>query len=311
MRRLLPALAALCAFAAAASPGLQREEARSEALIVLDITRSMNTRDMQGQSRLDFARSALTGWLGDLPCGSRIGLAIFSERRSLTLITPVEICEDYESLAGILESIDWRMAWEGDSLISKAVNHAMARAAGLDVALVFVTDGHEAPPLPYEGPARPGGETPGGLILGVGGASPSPIPLFNDEGREAGFYGSADVQQFPARIGPPPEDASERPGYHPRQNPYGEADLEGASEHLSMLRETHLREIAAARGLGYLPLAAGSAALSAALVNHARPAKVSARFDISPWLGLSAAVLILALWLMPLLPQDTKRKEVL
>ncbi|MDD2869762.1 VWA domain-containing protein [Neomegalonema sp.] len=303
--RLAPPLAAAAfALTAALGPSLPLQRDLRDALITVDVTRSMNVRDMNGLSRLEAAHAALRLWIADQPCGTRVGLAIFTERRSLTLFEPVEVCADFATLSAALAALDWRMAWEGDSMISRGLDHALKRAEELKAGLIFVTDGHEAPPLPYSGPNRFAGESPGGVILGVGGDTPSPIPKFDDLGREAGFYGPHDVQHAPARVGPPPADAESRPGFHPRNNPYGEADLEGA-EHLSALRADHLQELAAGRGLVFLRLSEGPQALSAAFAapkaagTGARMRRIPAPFDLSPFFGALALLALLVGWFAP------------
>lgn len=308
-RVLLPSLVVLCALLALVAPGVSRRAAVTDVLLVVDITRSMNVRDMAGESRLEFARSRLKAWIAGRPCGSRVALGLFTERRSLTLFEPLEVCADYASLTGALEGLDWRMAWEGDSLISRGLNHALSRAAALEAALLFVTDGHEAPPLPYEGPTAFRGESPGGVVLGVGGTEPAPIPKFDDLGREDGFYAAEDLQQAPARFGAPPPDAESRPGYHPRNNPYGEADLEG-SEHLSRRQDAYLSDLSAARGLSYLTPEAGPDRIEAALRAAARlPARqMTLSQSLAPLFGAIGAALLAALWLASLFPRQTTRK---
>lgn len=296
MRRILPplivtALALLAAF----RPGFLREQRVSDALVIVDITRSMNVRDMGGESRLDYTRHAMRDWIATRPCGSRIGLGVFTERRSLTLFEPIEVCESFAAIEGALFGLDWRMAWDGDSMISKGLNYAVERAAELDVPLIFITEGQESPPLPYSGADAFRGDSPGGLVLGAGGDTPAPIPFHDDLGREVGFYGPEDVQHAPARIGPAPEDASERPGYHPRNNPYGESDLEG-SEHLSELRTSYLQDLAQERGLGFLRLDAGTAAIDRALAENAPQHLVRARQSLSPPIALAALILLVAIW---------------
>ncbi|RMC36614.1 vWA domain-containing protein [Paracoccus alkanivorans] len=295
-RVVLPATVTGLALLAALGLGIPRKQHLTDALVVVDITRSMNVRDMQGESRLDYVRRALRDWIAARPCGSRIGLALFTERRSVTLFEPVEICADFSSVAGSLAGLDWRMAWEGDSMISKGLDYSLDRARELGVPLIFVTDGHEAPPLPYAGPAGFAGDSPGGLILGVGGDAPAPIPKFDDLGREVGFYDPEDVQHAPARIGAPPSDASERPGYHPRNNPYGESDLEG-NEHLSELRQVYLQDLAEDRELGFLRLADGGAAIDRALLQYAPTHSVRVTRSLSPLIGAAGLLLLIALWL--------------
>lgn len=295
--RAAPAgLAAGLAVLAAVDPAVPASTALRDALVVVDVTRSMNTRDMAGTSRFEAMREGLRDWIGQQPCGTRIGLGIFTERRSLTLFDPVEVCADFPSLSGTLSALDWRMAWEGDSMISKGLNHAMARAETLDVALVFVTDGQEAPPLPYSGPEPYDGTCPAGVIVGAGGDGPAPIPKFDEYGRETGFYDSGDVQHAPARRGPPPPDAASRPGYHPRNNPYGEADLEG-TEHLSALRADYLQELARTCGLGFVRLSDGPEALDAAMSEWVPARRQDAPRGLAPVFGTLALLALLSGWL--------------
>lgn len=301
-RFLALAAAALLAATAAMDPRLAGARAARDLFIVVDVTQSMNVRDMGGGlSRIDAAKAAAADLLSRQPCGARVGLGVFTERRSLTLIEPVEVCAAFAPLTEALSGLDWRMAWEGDSMIARGVHHALDRAGALDAGLVFMTDGHEAPPPPYAGGPRHDGEGAlrGGLLVGVGGPEPSPIPRFDDFGREIGFWGPGDVQHAPARVGPPPPDASSRPGYHPRNNPYGESDLIGA-EHLSAMRLDSLRALAEPLGLGVVALSEGSDALDAALAAaiEARPAtgkRPVGRVAALAALALAACVHIAAL----------------
>ena len=72
-----------------------------------------------------------------------------------------------------------------------------ARACG-----VFVTDGHEAPPLdPRHRPAfddKPGDVA--GLLVGVGGLLPVPIPKSDPMGRPLGFWRADEVMQTASLI---------------------------------------------------------------------------------------------------------------
>ncbi|MEI2385768.1 VWA domain-containing protein [Breoghania sp. JC706] len=295
---LLPAVAAVLALVAVFDPSMAVRRQMQDALVIVDITRSMNVRDMGGTARLEAAKRGVRAWIAAQPCGTRVGLGLFTERRSLTLLTPIDVCDDFESLTATLDALDWRMAWEGDSRIAKGLNHALARAQELGVALVFVTDGQEAPPLPYSGPDAYRGSCPRGLILGVGGIAPAPIPKFDETGREIGFYDADDVQHAPARLGPPPADAASRPGYHARNNPYGEADLAG-HEHLSELRADYLKTLAAPCGLAFERLAAGPDAMTRALDAQGGGRDVVVRRGTAPYLGGVALALLVLAWIGP------------
>ncbi len=307
--RWLAGALALTAMTALA-PHLTVTGRRVEAVVVLDITGSMNTRDerLNGKpvSRLDKAKAVLRDLAASLPCGSRLGLGLFAERRTFLLFEPIETCADFAALDGALAGLDWRMGWEGDSRIAAGLFRAIALAGELGSDLVFVTDGHEAPPLPARGgPAFEG--KPGavrGLIVGAGGHTPSPIPRYDDRGREIGFYGADDVLQE-NRFGPPPPDAETREGYNPRNAPFGAIAATG-QEHLSSVRESYLRRLAAETGLAYAPLdAPGGLAgpLTAAATRRPRPV----RLDLRPILGGAALAALLVLF--GLLPWHVRLRE--
>lgn len=274
-------------------------------LVVVDITGSMNVRDYAGAdgkpaSRLETAKAALRDLVAALPCGSRLALGLFTERRPFLLFTPIEVCGDFSPLDGALASLDWRMAWEGDSRISAGLFRAVDMAAELDTDLLFLTDGQEAPPLPSTGGPVFDGKAGAvrGLIVGTGGYALSPIPRFNDRGRETGFYGAGDVQQE-NRFGPPPADAESREGYNPRNAPFGGAAATG-SEHLSSVREPYLKRLSGETGLSYAHLD-GPAGLVRPLLAAATPRPLPGSLDPRPFLGGAALALLVAVFASPLL----------
>jgi len=274
-------------------------------IAVLDITGSMNTRDMtvQGKpaSRLDAAKAALEQVLSDLPCQSRLGLGIFTERRSFLLFNPIEVCENFAPLEVAIRNLDWRMAWEGDSMVAKGFYHAMLVAEDLNADLVFLTDGHEAPPLP-PGAGLPEFEgTPGkvkGLVLGVGGREKVPMPKFDDDGNEIGVYGPMDVPQE-NHAGPPPPDAHLRPGYHPKWAPFG-SEASTGEEHLSSVRSEHLAALSANVGLAQADLI-DSPDVLAAIANSAHTRRVEVAVDVRPVPAAIALALLVALYAAPML----------
>lgn len=290
-------VALLAIVAALFAPRIVRTGDVRDVLVVVDVTGSMNVRDARvagaPATRLAAAKVAARDILAGLPCGSRLGLAIFTERRSFLLFEPAEVCANFAAIAGSIDDLDWRMAWEGDSYVARGVHSALAMAAELKADLVFMTDGHEAPPLP--GGALPAFEgKPGevaGLLVGVGGAEPSPIPKFDQDGREVGFYEEQDVPQE-NRMGPPPEDAASRAGWNPRNAPWGGEAATG-TEHLSALREEHLRALAAQTGLGFLAL--GTGGLLAAVEADTRPRPVEMRVDTA---AIPAALALFCLALL-------------
>lgn len=291
-------LALVCAAVAATHPRFMHERLRLNVVFVVDVTGSMNVRDYdrdgQPESRLEHVKRVLARWIASMPCGSKAGLAIFTERRPFLLLAPADTCADYPPLSRTLAALDWRMAWEGDSRVASGLYGSLEMTRGLGADLVFLSDGQEAPPLPYSGGPTFDG-TPGavkGLIVGVGGHALSPIPKFDDRGQPAGFYAEQDVSQE-SRVGLPPPGAENRPGYNPRNAPFGGEAAHG-TEHLSSVREEYLRSLAQKTGLGYAHLD-DATDLATELRSHATPAYAAAATDLAPWLaGLSLAALAFA-----------------
>lgn len=290
VRILLFMLAAAFGAVAAVGPTWRQEVETYEVMLVVDVTGSMNARDhlLNGEpaSRLDAIRDMFPAFLANLPCGSKVGLSIFTERRAFTLFDPVEVCAAHHVLKESVSAVDWRMAWEGDSRVSSGLFHALDMAKGRGYDIVFLTDGQEAPPLPWTGGPAYDGEIGrvAGLVVGVGGTTPVPIPKFDDRGREVGFYTMEEIPQE-SRVGAPPPGAENRPGWHPRNNPYGE--MPAGVEHLAQLRESHLVELSASVGLTYHRLQTGPD-LAAAVAKAARPHPVVSNRDASAYFGAAA-----------------------
>ncbi|WP_072396224.1 vWA domain-containing protein [Hyphomicrobium sp. CS1GBMeth3] len=272
---------------------------------VVDITASMNTRDMtvggQTVSRIDAAKDTLGRLLADLPCQSRLGLGIFTERRSFLLFNPAEVCENFAPLETAIHELDWRMAWEGDSMVAKGFFHAATIAEDLKADLLFLTDGQEAPPLPAGGTMLPDFEgTPGkvkGLLIGVGGREKVPLAKFDDEGHEVGTYAADEVPQE-NRTGPPPPDAHLRPGYHPKWAPFG-TDPPSGDEHLTSVRTEYLDTVAARIGFGRADLV-DQPNLLEEIASHARPRPVAVAVDVRPVPAALALALLVGLYAAPL-----------
>lgn len=275
-----------------------------DAMAFIDITSSMNTRDVslhgEPASRLDLIKDRLQSFVASLPCQSKFGLGIFAARRVFVLFEPIEVCENYSGIEASLTELDWRMGWEGDSYIAHGAYDALAVAKKFDDALLFFTDGHEAPPMPWTGlPAFEGkaGEVPG-LIIGVGGKTLVPLLKYDDSGREIGNLGPYDVLQE-NRFGPPPPDVSSRPGWHPRQAPFGDFPVDNNS-HMSSVKEDHLKAIADATGLKYV-LLGSTASLVREFKQVVPPRDVRVATDIRPYpAGLALLLLVILYGVLPL-----------
>ncbi|WP_265645420.1 vWA domain-containing protein [Verminephrobacter aporrectodeae] len=240
--------------------------------VSFDITQSMNVEDVQlgdaRVSRLTLARAAMRDALAALPCGSRVGWSVFADYRSLVILAPLEVCSHYEELLATLERIGERMRWANASNISKGVGWAVrgARSMGPGTAFVFLSDGQEAPPLRANDAPPMADITPGevkGWLIGVGGDAPVPIPRTDGSGQAAGYWRPGDVVQGAA----------------------------GRDEHLSSLREEHLRTLAGLVGADYRRLHTAHALRDALLDRRfaqSQPADVDLR-----WIPALLALLLL------------------
>jgi mxaL protein len=256
-------------------------------IVIFDITQSMNVEDyeLSGNpvSRLMLAREAARRALRQLPCGSKVGWGAFAGYRTLLLLAPVEVCENYGDLLTSLDKVDGGMRWENASEITKGVYWAMRAAKELASRpdVIFVTDGQEAPPqdptnpLPMFDDLKPG--QVGGWLLGAGGPVPMPIPKTDDDGNPEGFWRANEVLQ--------PGDVL--PGSNTR-----------GMEHLSALREPHLQELAHQVGWNYARLD-GPQSIARAMVD-----KRFARWELAStdfyWIPALAALLLLAARFSPL-----------
>jgi mxaL protein len=299
LRFWLLVAALLLIVAGLALPRVKLTREAYDVMAFVDITSSMNTRDVsldgKPASRLDLVKERLSGFVASLPCRSKFGLGIFTARRVFVLFEPVEVCENFAGIDAAISGLDWRMAWEGDSYITAGVHDAIPVAKGLDTDLVFFTDGHEAPPLPWTGmppfEGKPGEVA--GLLVGVGGKTLVPLQKFDDSGSEIGVLGVDDVLQE-NRSGQPPPDASSRPGWHPKWAPFGDMRANN-NEHMTSVKEDHLKEVASQTGLAYAHLD-GAGPLLRAFETVARPRAVVVAADIRPYPAALALLLLVLLY---------------
>lgn len=254
-------------------------------IVVFDISQSMNVEDYEVDgvpiSRLEYARDAVRRVLPRLPCGSRIGWGAFTGYQTLLLMTPVEVCENYNDLLASVARIDQRMRWSNASEITKGVYWSVkaAQATQNRPDIVFMTDGHEAPPLDpvyaprmfddLEGPAIRG------WLIGVGNSLPSPIPKIDEEGRRQGFWRAHEVMQRPS--------TGEDPG--------------SGGEHLSAMRAAHLSALAEQIGFQFAPLVDADS-LYTALTDGRLVRRRSTPTDVS-WAPVALALGMLAFRFRP------------
>lgn len=226
-------------------PKISLQQATYRYVYVFDISQSMNVMDAHKReppaSRLNFSKQAAIDSLSKLPCGTELGIALFTGHRALLLTTPVETCVNQHDLSNTINMIDWTSTWESRSEIAKGVYKSIRLMKRVDenTRVVFFTDGHEAPPVnPDLLPVFSGekGQIKG-MIVGVGSKKRVKIPKFDRSGKQLGYWGSGDVVHIDVYT----QEKNKREGVKP---------LRG-TEHLSSLREPYLKDLADKTGLMY------------------------------------------------------------
>lgn len=265
---------------------------------VVDITRSMNAADYEqddkGISRLEFVKISLRKLLSELPCQSSVSLGIFTERRSTLLFEPIEVCAGFNEIDSALNAIDWRMAWAADSRIVNALKQTIESLKDRDSTLIFLTDGQEAPPvnLRYAPDLASLKDKMKGLIVGVGGLQPVPIPKFNERGEKIGFYSAEDVPHR-STFGESNLNPEAIEGYDARNAPFGKNAVVG-NEHLSALQEGYLQQLSQTVGFHYTRLQDYQQlkqALEAAQLFQMKPVQTDVRWQFSLFTLICLAII--------------------
>ncbi|MEF7613441.1 hypothetical protein V4F39_05910 [Aquincola sp. MAHUQ-54] len=203
-RGALAALAALCFGLALLRPGFTLQNRVGSTLLVVDITQSMNVADAawQGEpvTRLAYTRELLRRTVRELPCGHAAGVGVFTERRTMVLLAPVEVCAHYAALDDVLGRLDWRMAWAADSHLYYGTYSALDEIARHwpGIGLALFTDGHQAPGVvPGREPRyERSDKTPPGVLFAVGGDLPQPVPRLDADGRITGYWTAEEAAAF-------------------------------------------------------------------------------------------------------------------
>jgi len=274
-------------------PKVNRTVKVMDMLFVIDITQSMDVADIEQDGkqirRLDWAKEYVRQTLLDLPCGAHAGLAVFSEARSLILINPVEVCGNYNDLTQMLNKIDGPMVWVNSSEVSKAIFTAMKQVQEIESnpSIVFLTDGHESPPLhatlypKYRGDLG----VVSGVLVGIGGDNLLPIPRRDESGLPTkAFWQANEVMQQNV--------------YVSSRGDLGKENAQKAqTEHLSSQKKAHLAELAKRIEFEYLASPTEPDQLIDTVIDIAKTRDQVVRYDWSPWFASLALVLLGLLYL--------------
>jgi mxaL protein len=274
--------------------------------IVLDITQSMNVRDMaehdKAMSRLVYSKRVIRTSLKSLPCGSRVAIGLFTERDTTTVTHPMEVCAHFAALDETVAHLDWRMAWAADSFIINGLFSAVAQTPKLNTKLenntrlAFISDGHQAPPInPDYAPKFEGkvGEVKGS-IFGVGGTTPARIPKLDADDNISAYWELDEVMRY-ATFGVSKKTQSAldmENEQHGRNSPHGKNPAESTNAHLSALDESNLKALANVTGLDYFRLGNDNT-MADVLTRNKLATWRKSNTDLRAWFAIPAMLFVL------------------
>ena len=262
---------------------------------IVDITRSMNARDYQQQnetiSRLQFVKQTLQEMILKLPCQSKVGIGIFTERKATVLFQSIEVCSSYTEIDNVIESIDWRMAWAADSRISKGLSSIITDLQNKGSDIIFLTDGQEAPPINprYKTDFSEVKGKLKGMLVGVGGLQNVPIPKYDSQGKQQGFYKEDDVPHR-STFGMAPTSSVPIGRFNARNAPFGGSKVMG-DQHLTRLYEPYLQQLSEDVEWHYHRLETGEQ-FNRALQTTTYAIQKSVLSDSRPYAAVTALVLL-------------------
>lgn len=198
-------LALLLLVAAIARPHIVLKHNIYSYFLVVDITQSMNAADMQlkgeNVSRLDYAKQMLRETVSSIPCGTKVGIGMFSGVNVVALYQPIDACKNFSSIQDTIDHIQWRSAWTADSRVREGLLASAQVITNFTepAQLVLFTDGEEAPKLhafnTRDLSTFQSGD--GWLIVGIGSEQGAPIPKYDGQNQKIGYWSHESMQLAP------------------------------------------------------------------------------------------------------------------
>ena len=277
-------------------PVMQLKSVVQDTLFVIDISESMNVRDVDypkpQSDRLALAKLAVREGMASLPCGSRVSVSLFAGDESVVLFEPLEICRHFPAIEQVVSKLDRRMRWIGDSRVTNALAVSIMEAQKRNLNLVMITDGDETParltPVVNE-LVRLRGKV-NGLLLGIGGDALQPVPRLNQKDEIVGYW---------------TREEAVLEGNHPNLLAYvrslapGERAPEGVldevTEHVSSYNKTFMQALALASNFELVRINTPADAVSAMNNSHYQRLALAER-DARWVFALIAGLLVLAGW---------------
>lgn len=192
--------AALLLVFALIKPQIQLKQAVHNYLLVADVSQSMNAEDVKLDnkivSRLAYTQHLMRRIVETSACGTYISIGVFASDNVALLITPLEVCANYDAIADSIDHLEWRMAWKGNSRISFGIRAAANTLDSLNVPaqMMFFTDGDEAPRVNVTIQQDLSGIQIGKnfVFVGIGGTEKIGIPRYNSSNKKVGYWPISD-----------------------------------------------------------------------------------------------------------------------
>ena len=261
-------------------------------LLVADISQSMNVLDetINGKpvTRMQYQQFLMHRIIGELPCGTQVGVGLFAGVSVAALYTPIEVCENFAAIEDTIDHLDWRTAWSGNSRIREGIATLarLIRSFPENAQVVYFTDGEETPKLHAFNTRDLAGfqGAKDWLFIGVGDEKGTAIPKLDENNQVIGYWSNESFAMQPGIAQISESNIGTRNDYV----------AGGTSDRfLSKLDEEYLKLITKEIGAQYVNGDSLQAVLSAM---KAQPAarKDNARFELKWVLAGLAGILFLA-----------------
>lgn len=295
---LLLIVVALLLLLAIYKPQIQLKQDVHNYLLVADVSQSMNAQDVKLNnkviSRMDYTKHLMKRVVETSSCGTYISLGVFAAENVGLLLTPLEVCANYDVITDSIDHLEWRMAWRGNSRLTFGIKSAESMFDYLNIpaTMLFFTDGDEAPKVNAINKLDLSGVQIGKnlLFIGVGGHQPVPIPRYNSSNKWVGYWSSDTKENSAGAVGDTYSDTSKD-----EPDPivaYAEFD-----RYLSQLDSEYLKQISAEIKGSYI-----EGQDTEEFYTYVQSQKPSASFVTAyslKWLYLTLAILMLLLIYTP------------
>ncbi|MDP3211427.1 VWA domain-containing protein [Methylotenera sp.] len=277
-------------------PHIQLKSTVQDTLFVIDISESMNVRDVDypspQTSRIELAKLSVRDAMASLPCGSRVSIGLFAGDEVTVLFEPLEVCQHFPAIEQVISKINTNMRWVGDSWIIRALISSIKEAHKRKLNLVMVTDADEMPhrSAPRLTELLELKEKVNGLLLGVGNEAPQPIPKLDGNHQIIAYW---------------TREEAVLEGNHPNLLAYvkaltpGEAIPEGlldeVGEHLSAFNQPLMFSVAQSAAMQAAHIKTPNDAIKSLNINDFKKEAIAER-DARWLFGLTSAILILIGW---------------